>query len=128
MSAGPYLLDTHVIIWAVEDPARLSKAATAAVGKGERILSVASFWEVVIKSRRNLFDIKEPIAWWHRIVADLNATVLPIRQAHVEAIVALADHPADPFDRILIAQAISEGFTLITKDPVIQRYGVRTLW
>ena len=82
MSASPYLLDTHAIVWAVENPSLLSRGASAAIQRGERILSVASFWEVVIKARKNQFDIPDPVAWWYRVVADLDATVLLIRQTH----------------------------------------------
>ena len=128
MNGEMYLLDTHVIIWAIENPSRLSKNATAALHKGERVLSVASFWEVVIKTRKGESDIGDPVRWWHRVVTDLDATVLPIRQAHIEAVVALAEHHKDPFDRVLVAQAIAEGFTLISKDADIRRYPVMTLW
>ena len=125
---GPYLLDTHAIIWAVENPSMLSTNATAAIEKGENVLSVASFWEVVIKSRKKQFEIADPVSWWNRVIEQLGALVLPIRQVHVEGVARLDDHNKDPFDRILVAQAIAENFTLITRDPLIQCYPVQTLW
>ena len=128
MSGGPYLLDTHVVIWSVDNPSRLSREASAAILNGEITLSVASFWEVVIKARKNTLALPDPVVWWNRVVASLVAPVLPIRPAHIEAVAALANHHADPFDRILIAQSIAEGFTLITKDASVRLYGLKTLW
>ncbi len=128
MSDGPFLLDTHTIIWAVENPSRLSRNASSAIRKAENVISVASFWEVVIKSRKKQFDIQDPVIWWSRVIGYLDALVLPIRQAHVGTLAPLADHHQDPFDRILIAQTIVEGYTLITKDPQMKRYTTRTLW
>jgi PIN domain nuclease of toxin-antitoxin system len=128
LTVGPYLLDTHAVIWHVTDSKRLSKNAESAIQKGEVALSVAVFWEVVIKSRKNLLDVSDPVAWWDRVVARLGAPVLSIRPAHVAVVAELAALHADPFDRIMIAQSISEGYTLITNDPLIKRYPVKTLW
>lgn len=128
MSAGPYLLDTHVILWIFGDSSLLSKHAASAIRKGELIVSVASFWEVVIKSRKGQLDVLDPVPWWDRVVRDLNATVLSIRQAHVVALAPLAQHHNDPFDRIMIAQVIAEGYTMITSDSAMNKYPVKTLW
>ncbi|MEQ1946073.1 MAG: type II toxin-antitoxin system VapC family toxin [Bryobacteraceae bacterium] len=125
---GPYLLDTSTMIWALADPSRLSAPAKKALRAGPRVLSVASYWEVVIKSQKGLLEISDPVQWWGRAVELLGAAVLSIRTPHIAALAFLPSHHKDPFDRILIAQAQSEGFALVTDDEAVRRYPVRTLW
>ncbi len=91
-------------------------------------MSVATYWEVVIKARKGLFDISDPVAWWNRVVDVLDAHVLSIRPEHVAAVAGLPGLHGDPFDRIILAQAIADGFTLVTNDAMMTQYGVKTLW
>ena len=128
MVDGPYLLDTSTIIWALADPGRLSAPARAALRAGPLVLSVASYWEVVIKARKGLLTVADPVSWWARATALLGGTVLSIRVGHVSALHSLPDIHKDPFDRILIAQASAEGFALVTSDEQVRRYAVRTVW
>jgi PIN domain nuclease of toxin-antitoxin system len=73
-------------------------------GWGKPVLSIASYWEVVIKTRKGLLPISDPVSWWTRALQLLGAQVLPIWATHITALAALPDLHRDPFDRILIAQ------------------------
>ncbi len=126
--SGPYLLDTSAILWAVASPAQLSRAAKRAIDSSELVISVASYWEVIVKSKKGQLSIADPISWWSRAAKDLLAEVLSIRASHVAALNALPEHHKDPFDRMLIAQAIADGLTLVTSDESIHRYPVSVLW
>lgn len=122
------LLDTSTLLWTLGEPERLSSTAKDAISNGPVWLSVASFWEVVIKTRKGALEIADPVSWWTRAEQILGADVLPIRASHVGALSRLPDFHRDPFDRILVAQSIVEGFTLITSDRNIAAYPVRVLW
>jgi len=122
------LLDTNVLLWALVTPDRLSPAAKTVVESGESILSVASYWEVVIKVNKGMLPIAEPVTWWSRAVDLFKGKVLPIRASHVTALSALPELHRDPFDRILIAQTIAEGGALVTKDRQIAEYPLRVIW
>jgi PIN domain nuclease of toxin-antitoxin system len=98
------------------------------VAAGPPALSVASYWEVVIKTRKGLLSVPDPVSWWTRATHLLGGTVLPIRASHITALVALPDLHRDPFDRILIAQAVAEGLPLVTSDRQIRAYPVRVIW
>ena len=123
-----FLLDTSTLLWALADPERLSKRAGAALRAGPLVLSVASYWEVVIKARRGLLNVADPVTWWTRATDLLGARVLSIRPAHISALCALPDLHKDPFDRILVAQASAEALVLITSDSQIRSHPVKTLW
>lgn len=124
----PRLLDTSTLLWALGSPNRLSARARRLVDVGENIVSVASYWEVVIKAQKGLLTIADLPTWWTRATALTAARVLPIRASHVTALAALPAHHRDPFDRILIAQAIAEGVEFMTGDEQIRCYPVRTIW
>jgi PIN domain nuclease of toxin-antitoxin system len=98
------------------------------VEAGPVVLSVASYWEAVIKARKGLVTIADPVSWWERATGLLAGTVLSIRAGHVSALHGLAELHRDPFDRLLIAQAQAEGLALVTSDDVVRRYAVKTLW
>jgi len=98
------------------------------VDAGENIISEASYWEVVIKAQKGLLTIVDLASWWRRATELLAARVLPTRASHVTALAALPMLHKDPFDRILIAQAIAEGVDFVTNDEPIGEYAVRTVW
>jgi PIN domain nuclease of toxin-antitoxin system len=123
-----HLLDTSTILWALGSPDRLSGHARRLIDAGENIISVASYWEVVIKAQKGLLTIADLGTWWRRATELMAARVLPIRASHVTALAALPALHKDPFDRILIAQAIAEGLDFVTNDEPIGKYSVRTIW
>ena len=123
-----HLLDTSTLLWALGSPERLSARARLLVDAGENIISVASYWEVVIKTHKGLLTIADLPTWWRRATELTAAHVLPIRASHVTALAALPMLHKDPFDRILIAQAVAEGLDFVTNDEPISEYSVRTIW
>jgi PIN domain nuclease of toxin-antitoxin system len=125
---GSHLLDTVTLVWALGAPERLSSHARRLVDKGDNVVSVSSYWEIVIKTQKGLLAIDDLAAWWRRATDLTAARVLPIRPSHVTALAALPLLHKDPFDRILIAQAIAEGLPLVTNDGPIRAYSVRTIW
>jgi PIN domain nuclease of toxin-antitoxin system len=116
------LLDTNAALFALVSPRRLSAKARAAILSGPNYLSVVSYWEVMLKSMKGKLDVGEPRTWWRDALTQLAATPLVLRPEHVSAVCALPSHHKDPFDRILIAQAIIEDLPLITVDGEMASY------
>jgi len=123
-----HLLDTSTLLWALGSPERLSPRARRLVNAGENVVSIASYWEVVIKTQKGLLTIADLATWWQRATDLTAARVLPIRASHVTALAALPMLHKDPFDRILIAQALAEGLDFVTNDESIAGYSVHTIW
>ncbi|MGO9895000.1 MAG: type II toxin-antitoxin system VapC family toxin [Bryobacteraceae bacterium] len=118
-----YLLDTNVAIIALTDPDRLSAVIQSAILAGPNVLSVVSYWEVLLKSMKgNLMKVGDPRAWWLDALEQLAATPLALRPNHIAEIYTLPDIHKDPFDRALIAQASVEGLDIVTLDAGIPRY------
>ena len=120
------LLDTHTLLWWLSEPARLSKDAYASIENqaNEVFLSAASVWEIAIKKNQNRLRAPDNLV---KIAIERGFTSLPISFSHAEAAGALPMHHRDPFDRMLVAQATIEDLVLLTDDPHIPRYGIRTL-
>jgi PIN domain nuclease of toxin-antitoxin system len=118
------LLDTHLLLWAAGQPNRLSKAARDLIDaeQSELIFSAASLWEIVIKRSLGREDFKVDARLLRRGLLDNGYTELPIASEHVVAIDTLPPLHKDPFDRVLIAQALVEGVVLLTTDEVVARY------
>jgi len=124
------LLDTHAFLWWDSDPTRLSANALSALQDqaNEVWLSVASVWEVVIKTQLGKLSLRLPLA---EIIAQQQANglqILPLTLVHVQAVEGLPAIHKDPFDRVLIAQSIVEGAQLVSIDPVVRQYSCRVLW
>lgn len=120
------LVDSHVAIWWLADPARLSARARAALadGRNQVQLSVASIWEIGLKAARN--QLRLPADYVDLLKAD-GFGVLDIRRAHAEHATRLPPHHADPFDRLLIAQAQVEDLVLVSRDEAFRQYDVHLL-
>ena len=122
------LTDTHTLVWALSNPEVLGSAAREALATCPFAASVANLWELVLKTRKPGALITEPLAWWDKYVVRSGIRVLAIRTPHIRALAGLPDLHKDPFDRILVAQAIAEEMTLAGKDAILARYGVPVVW
>jgi PIN domain nuclease of toxin-antitoxin system len=91
-------------------------------------VSVSSYWEIVVKAQKGLLPIADPVSWWERASALFGSRILPVRASHITALAALPPLHKDPFDRILIAQAVAEGLALVTADPQMSAYPIRVVW
>lgn len=118
-----YLLDTNAALIALTVPATLTPAVRAALLAGPSVLSVVSFWEVLLKSMKGKLSVGDPRTWWLDALDQLAATPLSLRPEHVAAVYTLPPLHSDPFDRVLIAQAMVEDLALVTTDGVIPQYG-----
>lgn len=118
------LLDTHILLWAAAEPSRLSSEATALIGDESNRLyfSAASLWEIVIKNGLGRPDFRVDPHLLRRGLVDNGYSELPITSQHTLAVSHLPDIHKDPFDRILVAQAETEGFLLMTSDELVARY------
>ncbi|KVL86679.1 twitching motility protein PilT [Burkholderia stagnalis] len=118
------LLDTHLILWAAADAAELPSRARALIENSAHTLlfSVVSLWEIVIKRGLDRDDFQVEPHVLRRNLLDAGYVELPITSTHVLAVEQLPPVHRDPFDRLLIAQAISEGVTLLTHDYTVARY------
>jgi PIN domain nuclease of toxin-antitoxin system len=118
------LLDTHLLLWAAEGFEHLPPDAQAlmSVPENELFFSVASLWEVVIKCGLGRKDFQVDPRLLRRGLLDNGYNELPILSAHAVAIGALPPIHKDPFDRLLVAQAIVEGITLLTSDAYVAAY------
>jgi PIN domain nuclease of toxin-antitoxin system len=125
------LFDTHAFIWWDSDPSRLPARVLAACQDQENslVLSVVSVWEMQIKSQLGKLTLSLPLATiTERQVKTNGIQVLPATLDHVLELANLPLHHKDPFDRLLVAQAIAENAVLLTADPAIAAYSVKSLW
>lgn len=118
------LLDTHYLLWAANEPARLPKAVRDLVDdrKNEVLFSAASIWEVAIKNSRGKQDFRADASVLRRALLDTGYTELPITSEHAVTSEHLPPIHKDPFDRMLVAQAEYEGVTLLTNDRKLAEY------
>ena len=125
------LLDTHVWLWWITEPERLSAGAAAAVedGGNELLLSVASSWEIAIKYALGKLPLPEAPEEFvpKRLMRD-GISTLHIEHRHALHVASPPFHHRDPFDRLLVAQAQLESIPLVTSDPKFLPYGVITIW
>lgn len=121
------LLDTCTVLHALSDPDALSLAARKAILAGPNLISVVSYWEVMLKSIKGTLEVGDPRTWWFDVLEQLAATPLLLRPQHIAAVYALPSHHKDPFDRVLVAQATVEGLALISIDAVVARYASKSL-
>jgi PIN domain nuclease of toxin-antitoxin system len=123
------LLDTNTFLWGLSAPEKLSLTARNVVASSERFLSVASIWEVLIKVRTGKLPLPLPAGDYLTTKMSANGvSVLSIKLEHVLQIERLQLHHRDPFDRMLIAQSVEEGWPIITSDPTFKQYPIRVIW
>jgi len=120
------LLDTHVLLWWLDNPKLLSKKAFDIISNENSIIfvSAVSIWEIVIKQSLGKLDIPDKI---QPLIESEGFTELPISFAHAKTVGTLPKLHNDPFDRLLIAQAIHEKLPVITRDSEIANYPISTI-
>jgi PIN domain nuclease of toxin-antitoxin system len=124
------LLDTHVVLWLLAGSARISTDLynTLADPRHTVVVSAVSAWEIAIKAGLGKLDLPADLGhWFPAEIAAAGLSVLPIDIDHALGVERLPPHHGDPFDRLLIAQAIIEGLTLVSADHVFGRYQVSLL-
>lgn len=125
------LLDTHAFLWWIDDAPALSKKARAAIGKAgnECFVSLASCWEMAIKSSLGKLTLSQPL---DRFIPEQLAAngfqLLDIDFRHVSRVATMPFHHRDPFDRLLIAQASAEKLTVVSADATFDAYDLSRLW
>ena len=125
-----YLLDTHTLIWFLNGDDKLSKNAKEAIENPNnlKIVSIASIWEIAIKISLDKFRFEKGFKKFLELIENNGFEIIPITFEHAITVAALEFTHRDPFDRLIIAQAISDKLTIITKDEYIEKYDVKTLW
>jgi PIN domain nuclease of toxin-antitoxin system len=116
------LLDTSAALIALTDHSKLTPKVRKAILAGPNLLSVISWWEVMLKSMKGNLNVGDPRVWWPDALDQLAATPLPLRPEHIAGIHELLPIHADPFDRVLISQATIEGLAFVTTDSTVQLY------
>ena len=117
------LLDTHALLWWLDDPAKLAPSARAAIGDPANLVHISAvvIWEIVVKRGLGKLEVNGD---FDAALAANPFRYLDITIAHARAVADLPPIHRDPFDRMLVAQAIVEGFRLVTRDPLIAQYPV----
>ena len=122
------LLDTHALLWAVSEPQRLApRAAALIIDPGNSVyVSAVNTWEMVIKA--GLGRLEAPFGELSRIFEATGFFELPVTIAHSLRVLELPALHRDPFDRLLVAQALEEGLTLVSRDSAVAAYGAPVVW
>ncbi len=125
-----YLLDTHTLIWFMEGDHQLSKSAKDVIEdtSNEKFVSIVSFWEMAIKISLQKLDLKKPLKQLITEVLETDIQVLPLSFNDILIVSQLPFHHRDPFDRIIIAQAITENITIIGQDSHFEEYDISIFW
>ena len=125
------LLDTHALLgFALADPVLPARVRRTIADPANAVfVSPASYWEIAIKAGTGRYTLPGPhAAFFEAVIADNGFHILPIEPRHTETLLTLPPHHKDPFDRLLIAQAVAEGLTLVSDDAAVRLYPVPVAW
>ncbi len=124
-----YILDTCAFIWSVLDDPKLSDTVSDILAGSEAVyISKATLWEIAIKKTTGKLNLRHNTFELEQICIDEDINILPLKLRYFERIQNMPLIHRDPFDRIIIASAIEEGYTLLTNDSEIIKYEVKTIW
>jgi PIN domain nuclease of toxin-antitoxin system len=125
------LLDTHAFLWWIADDAGLSRRArdTIASTANECLFSAASGWEIAIKASLGKLEVDGTVERFvpHHLAVN-GFGELPVDIRHAAGVARLPFHHRDPFDRLLVSQALAENLAIVSADPIFRRYGVKRIW
>jgi PIN domain nuclease of toxin-antitoxin system len=125
------LVDAHSLIWAVDDPSQLSSAAAAELRNlsNQLLVGAGTIWELSIKVGLGKLSLSLPYRqWMAKAINDLTLSMLPITIDYADVQAGLPHHHGDPFDRLLVAQAIFEGIPVVSADAQFDAYGIGRIW
>lgn len=125
------LLDTQALLWFVLDDPRLSRMAQASISAADTtvFVSPASLWEIAIRISLGKYALPAPFAvFWDEQLRANDFEILPISVSHTASVADLPFHHRDPFDRLIIAQALVERIPVVSSDDLFDRYGVERIW
>jgi PIN domain nuclease of toxin-antitoxin system len=125
------LIDAHSLIWALDDPSRLSVVAASALQDpaNQLLLGTGTVWELSIKVGLKKLALSLPLRpWLEKAITDLGLNLLPITLDHAERQAMLPFHHRDPFDRLLAAQAMIEKVSIVSADAILDQYGIHRVW
>jgi PIN domain nuclease of toxin-antitoxin system len=127
---GRFLLDTHVFLWLIQGDPQLSDRVKAIIADDTNQLnfSVVSIWEIAIKLNIGKLKIEHSIEDIYQLLAQLKIEILPIEGLDLDRYLTLPLHHRDPFDRLIISQAIDRELILISADGAFEPYPVKRLW
>ena len=119
------LLDTHLFLWMLDDSPRLSREARSRLARPgtECFVSAVSFWEIAIKARLRRREFRVDVGALLAGARAAGLKLLPFQPEHAVRVARLPAHHSDPFDRALVAQALTEPLTLLTQDAALAPYG-----
>ena len=125
-----YLLDTHTIIWFLNGDASLSEKSRRIIENQDNVkfVSVATIWEIAIKISLNKFRFEQGFKKFLDLIEDNGFEIIPISIEHAITVSTLDFIHRDPFDRLIISQALTDNMTIITSDKAVKKYEVRTIW
>jgi PIN domain nuclease of toxin-antitoxin system len=125
------LIDSHALIWYVDQDKLLSQASHGAMSDpaNDLLLSAGSIWEIGIKIGLGKLVLTQPFrSWMNQAISDLDVTVLPLTVSYVDVQSSLPRHHGGPFDRLIVAQAIVEQVSIISADASLDAYGITRIW
>lgn len=125
-----FLLDTNALIWTLSDPEKLSNPAKDVITNSENklFISIASLWEITIKQSIGKLDLEGDVLDIVEECEREGINILSIQPQHLKKLEQLPLIHRDPFDRLIISQAIYEGLTIVTRDSMIPKYDIGVLW
>jgi PIN domain nuclease of toxin-antitoxin system len=125
------LIDSHALLWAYWDDPLLSANAVRLLCDplNEMLVNPASHWEIAVKMMKGKLTLREPfLDFVQHAIIDNGFKILPIEPKHTAIVAVLPPHHKDPFDRMLVAQALAEGISILSADAALDAYGVQRLW
>ena len=125
-----FLLDTHTFIWFIEGSSMLPQKVKTRIEdeKNDCFISIASLWEIAIKRGIGKITLASEFRYIADFIEDNNVEILPITFNNLQTLLTLEFHHRDPFDRIIIAQAISANLTILSVDQHFRSYPVKCIW